>query len=88
MYLTITTITKNRTDMKPFSLGLGTLVLRFYAMMAVVLIGGFTGQFWIMAFALPIFLSAMMGVKMGGKKKERRSKERILQQNDRTAKAA
>lgn len=74
--------------MKPFALGIGTLVLRFYAMMAVVLIGGFTGQFWIMLFALPIFLSAMMGIKIGGQKKQPISKSRNLQQNDRAAKAA
>lgn len=76
--------------MKPFSLGLGTLVLRFYAMMAVVILGGFTGQYWIMVFALPIFLSAMMGIKMGGKKNETKtvSKNRRLQQNDSAAKAA
>lgn len=76
--------------MKPFSLGLGTLILRFYAMMAVVILGGFTGQYWIMAFALPIFLSAMMGVKMSGKKNETKtiSKNRSLQQNDSAAQAA
>ena len=68
--------------MKPFSLGLGTLVLRFYAMMGVVILGGFTGQYWIMVFALPIFLSAMMGVGISGKKKATVSKKRTLQQND------
>lgn len=74
--------------MKPFALGLGTLILRFYAMMAVVLIGGFSGQFWIMGLALPIFLSAMMGIKIGGRKKEVISKKRNLQQNTRAAQAA
>lgn len=74
--------------MKPFSLELSTLILRFYAMMAVVIIGGFSGQIWIMALALPIFLSAMMGVTFGGKKKEDISKTRNLQQNNTAAKAA
>lgn len=74
--------------MKPFSLGLGTLILRFYAMMGVVILGGFTGQYWIMALALPIFLSAMMGVKMGGRKQKAVSKSRNLQQNNQAAQAA
>lgn len=75
--------------MKPFSLGLGGLIIRFYAMMAVVLIGGFTGQFWIMFFALPIFLSAMMGVSLGKKQEDaKESKNRTLVQNKSKAKAA
>lgn len=75
--------------MKPFSLGLGGLIIRFYAMMAVVLIGGFTGQFWIMFFALPIFLSAMMGVSLDKKQEDaKESKNRTLVQNKSKAKAA
>ena len=75
--------------MKPFSLGLGGLIIRFYAMMAVVIIGGFTGQYWIMAFALPIFLSAMMGVSLGKKEKAvKESKNRTLKQDNTGAKAA
>lgn len=75
--------------MKPFSLGLGGLILRFYAMMAVVLIGGFTGQFWIMLFALPIFLSAMMGIRMGKNQEDNKeSKNRTLVQNKSKAQAA
>ncbi|PHN00873.1 hypothetical protein [Flavilitoribacter nigricans] len=74
--------------MKPFSLGIGTLILRFYAMMGVIVLGGFTGQYWLMLLALPIFLSAMMGVKMGGSKKENVSKKRNLQQKQAAAKAA
>lgn len=73
--------------MKPFSLDLGTLIIRFYAMMAVVIIGGFTGQFWIMGLALPIFLSAMMGVKLGGKK-EKEALKKELDQERAKAKAA
>jgi hypothetical protein len=74
--------------MKAFSLGLSGLILRFYAMMAVVIIGGFTGQFWIMGFALPIFLSAMMGVKLGKKEVAQESKNRTLKQNTAGSKAA
>ena len=83
-----TLITTKYIDMKPFSLGLAGLIIRFYAMMAVVLIGGFSGQFWIMLFALPIFLSGMMGVTFGGEKKEAVSKNRTLTENKSTAKAA
>ena len=83
-----TLITTKYIDMKPFSLGLVGLILRFYAMMAVVLIGGFSGQFWIMLFALPIFLSGMMGIKFGGQKEETVSMKRTLKQNESAAQAA
>lgn len=74
--------------MKPFNLGIGTLILRFYAMMGVVILGGFTGQYWLMVLALPIFLSAMMGVTMGRKKTTISSKDRNLQQKASQAQAA
>ena len=61
--------------MKSFKLDIAGLVLRFYLMMAVVLIGGFTGQWWIAIFALPIFLSAMMGITVG---KEKTAKDNVV----------
>lgn len=51
--------------MKLFNLPIGTLILRFYLMMAVVLIAGFS-RVWLLALlALPIFLSALLGVQFG-----------------------
>ena len=51
--------------MKLLHLRMDTLFLRFYLMMAIVLIAGFTG-IWAIAFlALPVFLSCLMGVRFG-----------------------
>ncbi len=49
-------------NLKTFNLSIGTVILRFYMMMGVVIIAGFSG-YWSIAFlALPIFLSIMMGI--------------------------
>ena len=53
--------------MKAFELNLGTMLLRYYLMMLVILAAGFTGQWWLAAFGLPIFLSTILGL---GRKKE------------------
>ena len=74
--------------MKLFKLSVAGLILRFYAMMAVVVIGGFTGQYWLMVLALPIFLSAMMGAATDTQKEEIISKNRTLVKDDQGAKAA
>ena len=51
--------------MKAFGLGLGTMLLRYYLMMLVVVAAGFIGQWWLAILALPIFLSTILGVKFG-----------------------
>ncbi|MCR9289925.1 MAG: hypothetical protein NXI23_21325 [Bacteroidetes bacterium] len=56
--------------MKPFELSLGTLLLRFYLMMGVVILAGFSGQWWIAIFALPILISAMAGISLEKDKKD------------------
>ncbi len=49
-------------NLKTFNLSIGTVILRFYMMMGVVIIAGFSG-YWAIAFlSLPIFLSIMMGI--------------------------
>jgi len=55
--------------MKFFEASIGTIVSRFFLMMAVVIIAGFTGQWWLSVFALPILLSAMTGVSFKMNKK-------------------
>ncbi len=50
--------------MKLFELTLPSMVLRFYLMMAVVITAGFTGVWAIALLALPIFLSAMVGLSI------------------------
>lgn len=44
-----------------YNLSMTEIVLTFIAMIAVVLIGGFTQQWWLMGFALPLFLRALIG---------------------------
>ena len=48
--------------MKYLNLPLSTLMLRFYLMMAVVIIAGFSGLWFLSILALPIFFSALLGV--------------------------
>lgn len=45
-----------------FRLSVAGLVLRFYLLMAVVLVAGFTGAWALALLALPIFLSCMLGL--------------------------
>ncbi|MBR9919626.1 MAG: hypothetical protein GYB31_02230 [Bacteroidetes bacterium] len=61
--------------MKPFSLSLSAIVSRFFLMMGVIIAAGFSGMWWLSILALPIFLSALMGVKFGGEKKEEKRKD-------------
>lgn len=37
------------------------VLLRFYLMMTVVIAAGFSGNWWLALFALPIFISCMLG---------------------------
>lgn len=48
-----------------FSLSIGGVVIRFFLMMAIIIAGVFTGMHWLTILGLPIFLSALMGVKVG-----------------------
>ena len=66
--------------MKPFQLDLAGLVIRFYLMMGVILLAGFTGQWWLALLGLPIFLSAMMGISFGSKKENKKCKVVTFQQ--------
>jgi len=47
--------------MKYFNLNIGTMILRFYLMVMVVILAGFIGQWWLAFLAFPIFLSSMLG---------------------------
>ena len=51
--------------MKPFGLSLGSMVLRYYLMMLIVIIAGFTGHWWIAVLAFPVFISTMLGFAQG-----------------------
>ncbi len=45
-------------------LSIGTTILRYYLLIAVVLVAGFTGVWLLALLALPIFLSAILGAKI------------------------
>lgn len=49
-------------NVKFFNLNFGTVLLRFYLMMGVVIAAGFSGYWLVGLLALPIFLSIMLGV--------------------------
>jgi hypothetical protein len=49
--------------MKFHHLNFATLLFRFYLMMAAVIIGFFAGIPWLAFLALPIFMSALMGIE-------------------------
>ncbi len=48
--------------MNMFSLGIGGVVVRFFLMMAIIIVGVFAGMPWLTVLGLPIFLSALLGV--------------------------
>ncbi|MEL6866577.1 MAG: hypothetical protein AAFP19_19280 [Bacteroidota bacterium] len=58
--------------MRPFEASIGTVTQRFFLMMLVILVGGFTGQVWLIVLGLPIFLSALLAISFVPKKSERK----------------
>ena len=53
--------------MKLFELSFGALMIRFYLIMLVIIVAGFTGLWWLAILALPIFFTALMGMSLGKK---------------------
>lgn len=51
--------------MRLFELSIGTLMARFYLMMALVIVGVLTQIWFITVLAFPVFLSIMMGASFG-----------------------
>jgi len=47
-----------------FALRWETALLRYYLLMAIAIIAGFSGQYWIGIFCLPVFISAITGMKV------------------------
>lgn len=59
--------------MKFFELNFATMLIRYYLMMAIIIIGGFTGQWWLAIVGFLFFLGAIMGVSF--KKEMKKDKE-------------
>ena len=45
------------------------VIIRFYLMMGIVLVAGFTGMWWLALLAFPVLLTAMMSIRFFDKKK-------------------
>ena len=56
--------------MQMFKLSFEAVMIRYYLMMAAVIIAGFVGNWWIALLALPIFLSCLTGLTFGRKSDE------------------
>ena len=50
--------------MKAFELNIATLMIRFYLMMAIIIISFSIGLPWLAYLAFPVFMSCLMGVKI------------------------
>ncbi|MBL7775565.1 MAG: DUF2892 domain-containing protein [Saprospiraceae bacterium] len=44
-----------------YNLSVGECVVSFLLMMGVIITGIFTGQYWLAAFGLPLFLRGLLG---------------------------
>lgn len=62
--------TTKQKDMRFFALSFNKVILRFFLMMGCVIVGLFTGQALLAVLALPLFLSAIMGVSFMPEGKE------------------
>ncbi|MEP6793440.1 MAG: hypothetical protein ABJB16_03875 [Saprospiraceae bacterium] len=50
--------------MKLLDLSISSLILRFYLLMAIVIVAGFSGYWSISLLALPVFFTPLMGIKI------------------------
>lgn len=50
--------------MKLYATNVGEMVIRFYLMMAIIIIAGFTKQWWLAAIGFVLFFGALVGAKI------------------------
>ncbi|MCB0522053.1 MAG: hypothetical protein H6577_14455 [Lewinellaceae bacterium] len=76
--------------MKFFGLSLDTLLLRYFLMMAIIIVAGFVGQWWLAILAFPIFMSTIMGISFKSKNKEVKAEGKMvkMQQGTKSMKEA
>ncbi len=53
-----------------FNLNWEAALWRYYLLMAIAIVAGFSGQYWIGFFCLPVFISAMVGMKITVNRRE------------------
>lgn len=64
--------------MKLFELNFAQMLIRYYLMMLVIIVAGFTGQWWLAGLGFFIFLGAIMGANFS-KNKEQKSEAKTIQ---------
>ncbi|HMO37942.1 MAG TPA: hypothetical protein PKC76_06945 [Saprospiraceae bacterium] len=74
--------------MKAFNLSIGTIVLRFYLMMLIVIIAGFVGQWWLAILAFPVFMSIMLGLTFGKNTQQTAAVKKLPQRPNAARKAS
>lgn len=62
-----------------FKLSFAGVVVRFYLMMAVVILAGFSGLWWLAILALPIFLSGILAYNPFSAKAEQAKEAKFVQ---------
>lgn len=78
-------VTKHK-DMRFFALSFDKVLLRFFLMMGCVIVGLFTGQALLAVLALPLFLSAILGVSFMPEDKEEATSSTVIVMTDTLAK--
>lgn len=73
--------------MKLYATNIAEMVFRFYAMTAVILIAGFTGQWWLSIIGFALFFAALTGVKIRDKKSDEGGIVRHMTGDHRSSKA-
>lgn len=68
-------------NVKFFNLHLGTVLLRFYLMMGIVIAAGFSGYWRAGLLALPLFLSIMLGMTFKFKGFEKQAQQKKYPSN-------
>ena len=53
-----------------FKLGFHIVILRYYLMMLIAIIAVYTGQAWLIAVAMAVAISAVLGYRFGGTEEE------------------
>jgi len=64
--------------MKLFELNFAQMLIRYYLMMMVIVIAGFTGQWWLAGLGFFMFMGAIMGVKFGKNKKAEKQAGKMI----------
>jgi len=64
--------------MKFFAINMGTEILRYYLMMAVVIVAGFSEQWLLALLGLPIFLRTILGVQFILKEQVSSTKAKVV----------